>query len=265
MTGISLGPFVLSIDRFAFIAGVAAYLLLVGLSRRMGGIPAGLDRWSSIILLVGLIAGRLGHVARHFAIYAQEPLTALAFWQGGFDPVSGFAATAIVLAVLAWRGQSRASGALLATGMAGILVWQAVLHTLPPPKFTLPTASFAALEGAPVPLTPGKPIVINLWATWCPPCRRELPMMMAVAETVPDVRVLFINQGEFEPVVRQYLLQQGLTTDRVLLDTASDAMTLFDAKGLPATLFFNSTGQLEALHLGEISRAAFQSQLQALR
>ena len=265
MSGITLGPIVLSVERFAFIAGVAAFLLLVALVRRVSRAPAGLDGWSTAFLVTGLVAGRLGYVLRNHGAYRDDPLTALAFWQGGLDPVTAFAAAALMLAALALRGGGRVSGMLLATGMAGVLVWQTALHSLPAPQFSLPQASFAALDGPPVTLAPGQPVVINLWASWCPPCRRELPMMMALAEATPGVQVLFINQGESAPDVREYLLQQDLNTDRVLLDAASDAMTLFETPGLPATLFFSSSGQLDSLHLGEISRAAFQSQLQSLR
>ncbi|TVP97039.1 MAG: TlpA family protein disulfide reductase [Roseinatronobacter sp.] len=265
MTGITLGPIVLSVDRFAFIAGIAAFLLLVALARRDSRASIGLDGWASVLLVTGLVAGRLGHVLRNLHVYRDDPLSAVAFWQGGFDPVLAFAAAALVLAALALRGNGRASGVLLATGMAGALVWQSVLLVIPEPQFTLPQASFMALDGPPVTLAPGQPVVINLWATWCPPCRRELPMMMDLAEASPDVQVLFLNQAEFGPDVRQYLLQEGLGTDRVLLDQAADAMTLFETPGLPATLFFSSSGDLDYVHLGEISRAAFQSRLQSLR
>lgn len=265
MSGITLGPLVLSINRFAFIVGVATFLALVALIHRFGRAPAGLDGGLSMLLFTGLVAGRLGYVLRNLAIYGEEPLTAFAFWQGGFDPVAALAVAAIILAGLALRGLGHLSGSLLATGMAGVLVWQAVLHAMPAPQFSLPQASFAALDGPPITLGPGQPIVINLWASWCPPCQRELPMMMALAEATPEVRVLFLNQGESSADVRAYLLQQDLTTERVLLDPASKAMGLFDAVGLPATLFFSSSGQLEALHLGEISRAAFQSRLHSLR
>lgn len=265
MNGITLGPVVLSIDRFAFIAGVVAFLVLVELARRSIRVPLGMEGWSTALLVIGLVAGRLGHVQRNFKIYSEDPLTVVAFWQGGFDPVAAFGAAAIVLAALAMRGSIRVSGMLLATGVAGVLVRQAVLHTLPAPEMMLPPTSFAALDGPPVALAPGRPVVINLWASWCPPCHRELPMMMALAETTPDVQVLFINQGEFGPDVRKYLLQEDLTTDGVLLDPDTSAMGLFQTPGLPATLFFSSSGQLASVHLGEISRAAFQSQLQSLR
>lgn len=265
MTGISLGPVVLSVDRFAFIAGVMAFLVLVALARRGSRTLAGLDEGATALLLVGLVGGRVGHVLRNFTVYTEDPLTVFAVWQGGFDAVAALGAGAGVLAVVALRGKTRVAGGLLATGMAGILVWQAVLHTLPAPQMTLPPASFAALQGPAVTLAPGQPVVINLWASWCPPCRRELPMMMALAAATPEVQVLFINQAESGPDVQDYLLQQDLTTDGVLLDPDAAAMALFQTPGLPATLFFSSSGRLDSVHLGEISRAAFQSRLHSLR
>ncbi|MCC5971148.1 MAG: TlpA family protein disulfide reductase [Pararhodobacter sp.] len=267
MSGITLGPLVLAMDRFAFIAGAISFLALIsliGCSRRAA---KGLDGWGTLTLLTGVIAARLSHVARHLDIYAQDPLSAFAFWQGGFDPLAGLGAVALLLAVLTLRRQTRVTEGLMAASLAGLLVWQGILQMTPAPDMPLPAIRFAALDGPPVALssTAGEPVVINLWATWCPPCRRELPMMMEISEGQPDVRVVFLNQGEFGPDVRQYLLREGLPTDRVLLDPSRDAMAHFETPGLPATLFFSSNGTLEDVHLGEISRAAFQSRLQSLR
>lgn len=267
MTGISLGPIVLSVDRFAFIAGVTAFLVLVALIRRFGQPPATLDAWATRLLVLGLVGGRLGYVALHLDIYAQAPLSVLAIWQGGFNAAAGFSAVAVGLGWMALRKQGHAAGVLLGAVMAAALVWQGSLMAFPAPRLDLPDVTFAALDGPDVALgqSQGRPVVINLWATWCPPCRRELPMMMELAENTPDVDVIFLNQGEFGPAIRAYLHDEGLSTDRVALDPEATAMALFDTPGLPATLFFSSSGQMESVHLGEISRAAFRSQLQALR
>jgi thiol-disulfide isomerase/thioredoxin len=227
----------------------------------------GLDSWGTITLLAGVIAARLGHVARNLDVYAQDPISVLAFWRGGFDAWIGLAVAALVLAALALRKRERVAVVLTAASLAGLLVWQAILHAVPAPDMPLPGTRFAAFDGAPQTLQGegSGPVVVNLWATWCPPCRRELPMMMELAEATPAVRVIFLNQGEFGPDVQQYLLREGLSSARVLLDPKTDALAHFDAPGLPATLFFSSDGALEDLHLGEISRAAFRSRLQSLR
>jgi len=267
MSGITLGPLVLSMDRFAVLVGAGAFLLLVSLCTRSRRAPVGLDRWGTLTLLFGVIAARIGHVVRDLDVYAREPLSVFAFWQGGFDAWAGVGAAGLLLAAIALRGQGRLATALAAASLAGLLVWQAILHAVPAPDMPLPDRTFAALEGAPQSLRGDQagPVVINLWATWCPPCRRELPMMMDLADATPGVRVVFLNQGEFGPDVRQYLLREGLSSDRVLLDPETAAMAHFEAPGLPATLFFSSDGALQDLHLGEISRAAFRSRLQTLR
>ncbi len=267
MSGVTLGPLVLSVERAAFLAAAGSFLLLLGLLARRGTAPAGLESWGMHTLLAGVIAARFGHVGRNGDVYAQEPLTIFAFWQGGFDALAGLGGAGLVLALLALRVRGRLAEILTAAALAGLLVWQAILHTVPAPDMPLPETRFAALEGAPQSLQ-GEgdgPVVVNLWATWCPPCKRELPMMMALAEATPDVRVVFLNQSEFGPDVRQYLLQAGLSPARVLLDPDTEAMAHFDAPGLPATLFFSSDGALEAVHLGEISRAAFRAHLTSLR
>jgi thiol-disulfide isomerase/thioredoxin len=267
MSGITLRPLVLSVERFAFLAAVGTFLLLVGLCARRTTAPEGLGGWGTITLLAGVIAARLAHVAHNLDVYAQDPISVLAFWQGGFDAWIGLTVAALVLAGLALRRRERVAAVLTAASLAGLLVWQAILHAAPAPDMPLPEARFAALDGAPQTLQGegSGPVVVNLWATWCPPCRRELPMMMDLAEATPAVRVVFLNQGEFGPHVQQYLLREGLSSDRVLLDPETKALTHFNAPGLPATLFFSSEGVLEELHLGEISRAAFRSRLQSLR
>ncbi|MFX8184034.1 TlpA disulfide reductase family protein, partial [Acinetobacter baumannii] len=64
----------------------------------------------------------------------------------------------------------------------------------------------------------GKPLVLNLWATWCPPCRRELPMMVRLSQEHPEVRVAFASQGGGPAVVRSFLEEEKLAPKWVLLD-----------------------------------------------
>jgi thiol-disulfide isomerase/thioredoxin len=58
-------------------------------------------------------------------------------------------------------------------------------------------------SGAPLPLDRfrGRPFVVNLWATWCGPCRRELPMLDAVASRPGEVPILLADQGEAQAIV----------------------------------------------------------------
>ena len=109
----------------------------------------------------------------------------------------------------------------------------------------------------------GEPRVINLWATWCPPCRREMPMVMDVAKqsTVP---VLLANQGESVGQIRAYLAGEGLSDDGILTDPGGLLGEATGSPALPTTLFVDGDGNIARIHTGEISRAALTAAIRDL-
>jgi thiol-disulfide isomerase/thioredoxin len=109
----------------------------------------------------------------------------------------------------------------------------------------------------------GEPFVLNLWATWCPPCQREMPMMADVAARSP-IPVFFINQGEDAPKIRAFLNDRRLTEATVLVDTRGALGSALQAPALPTTLFVDATGQVRVRHSGEISRAALTATIRNL-
>jgi thiol-disulfide isomerase/thioredoxin len=108
------------------------------------------------------------------------------------------------------------------------------------------------------------PRVVNLWATWCPPCRREMPMMAELAADTEGVAFVFANQGEGKQAVRRYLASAGLSLETILIDPFSALSRFYGAPGLPATLFIDAEGILRHAHLGEISREVLQSNIDRL-
>jgi thiol-disulfide isomerase/thioredoxin len=110
----------------------------------------------------------------------------------------------------------------------------------------LPTTTFERLDGRRAVLgqTDGKPIVINLWASWCPPCRREMPLLAKVAARRDDVAFLFVNQGEDKAKINSYLASSGLSLSDVLLDPLGEAARHYQTPGLPSTLFVGTDGKL---------------------
>ncbi|WP_155718381.1 TlpA family protein disulfide reductase, partial [Pseudomonas fluorescens] len=102
----------------------------------------------------------------------------------------------------------------------------------------------------------GGPLVINLWATWCPPCRREMPVLENAQRMRPDVTFLFVNQAESMQSVSTYLATQGLNLDNVLFDASGRLGQAVGSMALPTTLFYQADGRLINSHLGELSEAS---------
>src|SRR5690606_184048 len=112
----------------------------------------------------------------------------------------------------------------------------------------------------------GQPVIINLWATWCPPCRRELPLFAEAAAAFPDVHFVFANQGESREVVADYLADRGdVNLTNVVLDRDQLTGDRFGSPGLPTTYFFDGAGWHVLTHVGEVSTVALINYLSDLR
>ena len=108
----------------------------------------------------------------------------------------------------------------------------------------------------------GSVVLVNFWATWCPPCRAEMPLLHEFAERFDQqLVVLAVNSGEEEPVVRNFVETTGL--DLVfLLDPANSVATLYRVRGFPTSLFIDENGILQATHIGELDETLLISYLQ---
>ncbi len=104
----------------------------------------------------------------------------------------------------------------------------------------------------------GKPVLINFWATWCPPCRSEMPYIQEIYEEWTDkgLVVLAINIGESSSTVEDFMQSQNLSFT-VLLDTKQDVAQRYNITGIPATFFIDKDGIIQDKVIG-----AFQNKTQ---
>jgi thiol-disulfide isomerase/thioredoxin len=262
MPTISLGPLVFAGDRLAAILGVSAFLLLATLLDRR--FAPGLGRAAWWALLAGLLGARTGHVAQHWGSFSQEPARVLSVWQGGFALMPGLvmASAAGALAIRSWR----AAASLAAAAALGLLFWGGIGELT---RATLgkaaPTVALEQMDGPPLAISDfrGRPVVVNLWATWCPPCRREMPLLAGAAAANRAVAFIFVNQAEGPERIRGYLEGEGLALTHVLLDPALQVQRHYAAAGIPLTLFLRADGTLADLHVGEISPELLQAGIDA--
>ena len=93
----------------------------------------------------------------------------------------------------------------------------------------------------------GKVVILNFWATWCPPCRREIPSMEALYQAFRDeaFAILAINEWETEDHVFAFMGQLPVEPSfPILLDLDSEVATSFGVKGLPTTLLLDPQGRI---------------------
>ena len=221
------------------------------------------------MLIVGVVAARLAYVWEWREAYSMAPWSVLDIRDGGWEAVAGILAAGLYGAYRT-RVESRLRRTVVAAALTSGLLWTvgAVAIALGAPATVgLPQLTLASLEGPAVKLGEftGKPTVINLWATWCPPCRREMPVLEQAQASNPDVRIVFANQGESADQVHRFLSQQRLSLKNVLLDPALQAGAAIGHKALPTTLFFDARGRLIESRVGELSHGTLTQRLTQLR
>ena len=253
---VSLGPLAFPLERLLAVGLLWAFLAgSLWLVRNEGQLAR---RTPWLALGTGLLAARVSFVGSHWEAYRSDPATATYLWQGGFEPVAGIIAAVAVLTIDMRSFRKVAGSVLVLAAASGI--WFGYLHLeaqRPRPPFPQ-DIRLAALDGRPVSLDGlrGRPFVVNLWASWCGPCRREMPMFVEVASTTPDVQVLLVNQGEDQRVIQRFLQDEELPPANILSDRGASLMRLAGSSGLPTTLFVGADGLIEEAHMGELSRAA---------
>lgn len=263
MNAIALGPVLIALPRlYAFIAALALLLASLAVLRLPKAQRA---RWFNGLLLAWLIGARLGHVLMHPDSYLAAPLDSLKLWQPGYSAAWGLLAAA---GWSAWALRARLITLLTAQLLlaASLALWLALMLWNPlggqAGLRELPDLALENLAGEAVNLRDleGDSVVLNLWATWCPPCLREMPLL-AEADARDGVSVVIVNQGESLLEVVRYLDAQGLEFQLALLDPEQRLMALTESPGLPTSLLFDTQGQLVERHVGELTRAQLDSWL----
>ncbi len=266
--GLSLGPFLFPADVVVLVLAVAAATLAGGALRRRGHLAADGPLWW--VLLAALLVSRVAFVLAHHAQYAGAPWSALDIRDRGFDRWTGLVVFVAGTLWLFWhRPPMRTT--LAVTAGAGLATWLvatvALMQLAAATRRPLPALTLHDLQGRPVPLQHlvGRPLVINLWATWCGPCRREMPVLVRAQQRDRGVTFAFVDQGEAPDTIRAFLQRLPARPSHLLLDDGRDLARHFDVRGYPTTLFVDSQGRVRDIHVGVLSPATLADALQRIR
>ena len=250
MLTLDVGPLALGVSH-VLLFGSLLLATLVGwlIGRRHGCNP---ESQLFRMLMLGLLVARLAFVL----VYA------------GFIAWLGVLAGLALGAWYLWRQAQlrRPLGVAMGVGLALWLGGNLMLHALEQGT-RLPDLQVRDMQGNPVNLRDyaGQPLVVNLWATWCPPCRREMPVLMQAQQREAAITILFVNQGESAALVGEFLAAQQLSLDNLLLDEQVQLGQLVGSRALPTTLFYDAEGRQVGSHLGELSHASRERALERLR
>jgi cytochrome c biogenesis protein CcmG/thiol:disulfide interchange protein DsbE len=141
------------------------------------------------------------------------------------------------------------------------------LGTAPRTGFLAPDFALTTLDGASVRLSDlrGRPVLINFWASWCGPCRVEMPHIQAAFEAHAEdgLVVLGVDQLESPPTVAQFVEEFGLTFP-IPIDDDGQVSAAYQARALPTSFFVDTAGVIRDTFTGPMSSGLIESKLEMI-
>ncbi len=132
---------------------------------------------------------------------------------------------------------------------------------------TAPDAALPGLDGGTVRLSDyrGKVVLLNFWATWCPPCQAEMPGLEQVyqARQKDGLVILGLDQQEAKSAVQSFVSQHGYTWT-FALDQDGAVAQRYGVSGYPTSVIVDRDGKVAYVHVGALSAGTLESELATL-
>ena len=111
----------------------------------------------------------------------------------------------------------------------------------------------------------GKPTVVNFWATWCEPCKREMPLLERTAAATPTMAFLEVDLDEDGETIRAFFDGLGLVHLVPLLDVGLETSRRYGLASVPSTFFVDAGGTIRHMRIGEMDEVKLQLGLDSIR
>jgi cytochrome c biogenesis protein CcmG, thiol:disulfide interchange protein DsbE len=255
--GLKIGVLVLEWTRLSFVLGVFAFMFLLEQSR-----DTKLKQIIVPVLLAYVLAGRFGYAFEHFSAISLEIL----------DPRKGslswYWGVAGVLIFGFWKAQASMIQMVSRGLLAGLVSFTPLLlkpagNNANPIKVdsifqrlnadgSLENVKFLDLK---------RPMLLNVWATWCGPCRSEMPLLASAAKD--GAQIVFVNANENSSVIQEYFKTEQLEASS-LLDAGSLQRSL-QVIGLPTTVLIGKNSQILERKFGALDASTLTELLEKMK
>ena len=197
-------------------------------------------------------------------IDSGDERTQVRWW---FPAMFGVSVVAAAIAVFAWAQRSDEPSTTDPSGLEGSIPELSQLGTNAPqvedpaPGFAVETFTGDTFSLSEHLATDGRPVVLNLWASWCAPCRKEMPAISAAAEKHTDVLFLGVavqdSLGDAAAFANEIGVAYPLAFDEG--DVVNDG---YNPLGLPATFFIDTDGGIVSRYFGELFEETLDEQIE---
>jgi thiol-disulfide isomerase/thioredoxin len=127
----------------------------------------------------------------------------------------------------------------------------------------LPQVSLVELDsGADATWPTGQPMVVNFWASWCAPCRKEMPAFQEVADALGDQVTIIGVTDEDDLTEARVAADAAGVSYPLLVDVDQELLTLLEVSGLPASVFVDADGNVVGRHLGALTEAQLTREIE---